>query len=157
MTKHDSKKCQACIMGKFNRSKLTTKRIPTTEVMHTLHSDIQGPFGTATLAGGKYAITLLDEATSHSALSITKTKDAATDELRHMILRWEAKTGKKCQVLFTDRGGEYVGNYLKEWCLSKGITHHFSVPRTPEQNGRAERLNQTLTNITRTFTISIQT
>jgi hypothetical protein len=30
-----------------------------------------------------------------------------------------------------------------------GIKHNFSVPRTPEQNGVAERLNQTLNNIVR--------
>jgi transposase InsO family protein len=66
-----------------------------------------------------------------------------------MILLWEAETQKKCCVLFTDRGGEYTNSLLKEWCLSKSIVHHYSVPRTPEQNGRAERFNQTITNICR--------
>jgi hypothetical protein len=147
--KHDSKKCQTCIMAKYRRSKLTSPRTPTDIPMHTLHSDLQGPFSNATLAGGKYVVSLLDEATGKGGVSITKTKDADVDELRRMILLWEAETQKKCCVLFTDRGGEYTNSLLKEWCLSKSIVHHYSVPRTPEQNGRAERFNQTITNICR--------
>jgi hypothetical protein len=101
------------------------------------------------LAGGKYVISLLDEATGKGGVSVTKTKDSVVDELRRMILLWEAETQKKCWVLFTDRGGEYANSLLKEWCLNKSIVHHFSSPRTPEQNGRAERFNQTITNICR--------
>jgi hypothetical protein len=150
LIKHKSKTCQTCIMGKFNRTSLKSHtRIPTDEVMHTLHSDIQGPLSVPTLAGGKYVVTLIDEASSKGGVSIVRTKDAGSDELRRMILTWEAETGKKCHVLFTDRGGEYTGNYLKDWCLARSIKHEYSVPRTPEQNGRAERFNQTITNICR--------
>jgi hypothetical protein len=107
--KHNSKTCQTCIMGKFNRISLKKhSKVPTTEVMHTLHSDIQGPLPTPTLAGGKYVVTLLDEASSKGGVSIVRTKDASSDELRRMILAWETETGKKCHVLVTYRGGEYI-------------------------------------------------
>jgi hypothetical protein len=149
VAKHDSTKCQTCIMAKRRRSKLTKPRTPSDKPLHTCHSDIQGPFHCTTIAGGKYMVSLVDEATTHGDVSVTKTKDAAVDELRRMILVWEAKTQKKCCVLFTDRGGEYANHRLKEWCLAKSIDHQFSVPRTPEQNGRAERFNQTITNICR--------
>jgi len=66
-----------------------------------------------------------------------------------MINEWENKVGAKCHILFTDRGGEYVGAEMKTYCAQKGIKHDFSVPRTPAENGKAERLNQTLNNITR--------
>jgi hypothetical protein len=94
-------------------------------------------------------ISLLCEATGKGGVSITKTKDSAVDELRRMILTWEAETQKKCWVLFTDRGGEYTNNLLRAWCLARSIKHHYSQPRTPEINGRAERFNQTITNICR--------
>mgnify|MGYP002141276194 CR=1 FL=1 len=84
-------------------------------------------------------------------MSIIKTKSAAADEIRRMLLVWEAKTGKTCHVLFTDRGGEYVGHELRDWCLNRKILHHYSTPRTPQQNGRAERFNQTIANIMRSL------
>jgi hypothetical protein len=67
----------------------------------------------ATLAGGKYMVSLVDEATGKGGASVTKTKDSAVDELRRMILLWEAETQKKCWVLFTDRGGEYANGLVK--------------------------------------------
>jgi hypothetical protein len=88
--KHDSKKCQTCIMAKFRRSKLTEPRTPTDIPMHTLHADLQVPFHVATLAGGKYMVSLVDEATGKGGASVTKTKDSAVDELRRMIMLWEA-------------------------------------------------------------------
>jgi hypothetical protein len=98
-----------------------------------------------------YVVSLVDEASSNGAVSIIKTKSAAADEIRRLILIWEAKTQKKCRVLFTDRGGEYVGLELKEWCLNRSIMHHYSTPRVPQQNGRAERFNQTIANIMRSL------
>jgi hypothetical protein len=98
-----------------------------------------------------YVVSLVDEASSNGAVSIIKTKSAAADEIRRLILVWEAKTQKKCRVLFTDRGGEYVGLELKEWCLNRSIMHHYSTPRVPQQNGRAERFNQTIANIMRSL------
>jgi hypothetical protein len=148
--KHTSIKCQTCVMAKFNRAKFKARE-RTEEVMHTLHSDITGPWSTPSLGGGLYVISLLDEASGNGAVSIIKSKSAGPDEIRRLILLWEAKTGKKCKVLFTDRGGEYVGTELKEWCLNRGILHYYSTPRTPQQNGRAERFNQTIANIMRSL------
>jgi transposase InsO family protein len=148
--KHKSISCQTCVMAKFNRTKFKTRE-KTEEVMHTLHSDITGPWSTPSLGGGLYVVSLVDEASSNGAVSIIKTKSAAADEIRRLILVWEAKTQKKCRVLFTDRGGEYVGLELKEWCLNRSIMHHYSTPRVPQQNGRAERFNQTIANIMRSL------
>jgi hypothetical protein len=147
--KHKSIACQTCIMAKFNRSKFDKSRTRTEEVMHTLHSDITCPWPTASLGGGQYCVSLVDEASGKGGLSVIKSKDTASDELRRLILVWETKTGKKCRVLFTDRGGEYVSKEFQEWCLSRNIDHQYSVPRTPQQNGRAERFNQTIANIMR--------
>jgi hypothetical protein len=114
--KHTSIKCQTCVMAKFNRAKFKARE-RTEEVMHTLHSDITGPWSTPSLGGGLYVVSLIDEASGNGGVSVIKHKSAGADEIRRLILQWEAKTGKRCKVLFTDRGGEYVGNELKEWCL----------------------------------------
>ena len=38
-----------------------------------------------------------------------------------------------------------------EFCESKGISQTFSAPRTPQQNGVAERKNRTLIEVARTM------
>ena len=40
---------------------------------------------------------------------------------------------------------------MKEFCNEKGITHTFSAPRTPQQNGVVERNNITLIEAARTM------
>ena len=40
---------------------------------------------------------------------------------------------------------------MKNFCDDKGITHTFSTPRTPQQNGVVERKNRTLIKVERTM------
>jgi Reverse transcriptase (RNA-dependent DNA polymerase) len=116
-----------------------------------------GPYPVLSLGGMSYVLTLLCEHSSYCDVAILKCKSDAPAALQRMITAWEVHTGQKCKFLFTDRGGEYVGSVLASWCASKGIVHEFSVPRTPEQNGKAERLNQTLNNIMRSLLFQYDT
>jgi transposase InsO family protein len=51
----------------------------------------------------------------------------------------------------TDNGGEYVTKDLKGFFELKGIIHEFTPPYSPESNGVAERLNQTIGEALRAF------
>ena len=46
----------------------------------------------------------------------------------------------------SDNGGEYVGKLFQEELGKTGTVHLTTAPDTPEQNGLAERMNQTLVN-----------
>ncbi|SCZ92934.1 BZ3500_MvSof-1268-A1-R1_C068g00341 [Microbotryum saponariae] len=50
-------------------------------------------------------------------------------------------TNARLRILRTDNGGEYRSNAFTEFCKSKGIRRQYSIPYTPQQNGRAERVN----------------
>jgi transposase InsO family protein len=52
--------------------------------------------------------------------------------------------GTKLRGLRTDNGLEFVYEQFNEFCRLKGIKRHMTVPRTPQQNGLAERMNKTL-------------
>ena len=48
---------------------------------------------------------------------------------------------------YTDRGTEWKGNNGHEfvqWCKENNISQHFTKPRTPQTNGKAERVIRTL-------------
>ena len=61
------------------------------------------------------------------------------------------ETGSSINTIRTDNGGEYNGKDLEVWLKEKGIKHETSVPRTPEQNGVAERLNRTILECSRSI------
>ena len=56
----------------------------------------------------------------------------------------ENQTGKKIKRLRTDNGLEFCWSEFDQFCKDEGIARHRTVRNTPQQNGVAERMNQTL-------------
>nr|GFB26002.1 retrovirus-related Pol polyprotein from transposon TNT 1-94 [Tanacetum cinerariifolium] len=55
------------------------------------------------------------------------------------------------KVIRSDNGTEFKNSDLNQFCGMKGIKREFSVPRTPQQNGIAEKKNRTLIEAARTM------
>ncbi|XP_019459949.1 PREDICTED: uncharacterized protein LOC109359708 [Lupinus angustifolius] len=56
----------------------------------------------------------------------------------------ETQTWKKTKKLRTDNGLEFCNGDFNELCTNNGIARHKIIPRNPQQNGVAERMNMTL-------------
>ena len=56
----------------------------------------------------------------------------------------ETQTGRRVKTLRSDNGGEYTTNPFFEVYQDEGIKRHFTVRKTPQQNGVAERMNRIL-------------
>jgi transposase InsO family protein len=63
---------------------------------------------------------------------------------RDLVLHAEILTGLSITSVRLDCGGKYLGQELLQFFTSKGISYQYSVPHLPQQNGRAERFNQTI-------------
>ncbi|GJU32074.1 ribonuclease H-like domain-containing protein [Tanacetum coccineum] len=59
----------------------------------------------------------------------------------------------KVKVIRCDNGTEFKNSVMNQFCEMKGIRREFSVARTPQQNGVAERKNRTLIEATRTMLV----
>ncbi|KAL0415707.1 UNVERIFIED_CONTAM: Retrovirus-related Pol polyprotein from transposon TNT 1-94 [Sesamum latifolium] len=57
----------------------------------------------------------------------------------------ENQTSRKIKYLRSDNGTEYKNSQFQKFCEEHGIQKHFSVRKTPQQNGVAERMNMSLT------------
>ena len=66
----------------------------------------------------------------------------------------EANFNLKIENLYCDNGGEYLSNEFKDFCATKGITYPLTVSHTPQQNGLAERMNRTITEMARAMVIA---
>lgn len=62
----------------------------------------------------------------------------------------ELQTGHKIKCLRSDGGGVYTSNAFRDYLADSGIQYHVTAPHTPQQNGVAERINQSLANSVRT-------
>lgn len=63
----------------------------------------------------------------------------------------ENQSGYNIKVLRTDRGGEFVSKEFNQFCEENGIHRELTAPYTPEQNGVAERKNQTIMEMARSM------
>ncbi|KAL0440958.1 UNVERIFIED_CONTAM: Retrovirus-related Pol polyprotein from transposon TNT 1-94 [Sesamum radiatum] len=61
----------------------------------------------------------------------------------------ETQTGRKIKYLRSDNGTEYTDSQSQKFCEEHRIQRHFSVRKTPQQNGVAERMNMSLTEMAR--------
>ena len=96
----------------------------------------------------------IDDKTHYLWVYILKRKD----EVLHKFLKWKAveekSTGRRLKILRTDNGGEYTSaefeSYLS-YLKTEGVLRQLTIPKTPEQNGIAERMNRTLVETVRSM------
>ena len=69
-----------------------------------------------------------------------KTKDQVLFIFKELHARVERESSRKLKAVQADNKGEYRGQF-EEYCRSKGILLEFTVPKTPELNGLAKRMN----------------
>ncbi|GJS29972.1 putative ribonuclease H-like domain-containing protein [Tanacetum coccineum] len=79
------------------------------------------------------------------------TKDETSGILKSFITEIENLVDKKVKVIRCDNGTEFKNRVMSEFCEKKGIKREYSVARTPQQNGVAERRNRTLIEAARTM------
>nr|GEX15518.1 hypothetical protein [Tanacetum cinerariifolium] len=78
-------------------------------------------------------------------------KDETAFILKTFIIGLENLLSLKVKIIRCDNGTEFKNSNLNQFCELKGIKREFSVPRTPQQNGIAERKNRTLIEAARTL------
>nr|GEV53229.1 putative ribonuclease H-like domain-containing protein [Tanacetum cinerariifolium] len=79
------------------------------------------------------------------------TKDETYEILKNFITCIENQIDHKVITIKCDNETEFKNMIMNEFCEIKGIKREFSVPRTPQQNGVAERKNRTLIEAVRTM------
>ncbi|GJS66652.1 putative ribonuclease H-like domain-containing protein [Tanacetum coccineum] len=70
-----------------------------------------------------------------------------------MVKKIENQLDHKVKVIRCDNGTEFKNSVMNQFCEMKGIKREFSVARTPQQNGVAERRNRTLIEAARTMLV----
>jgi len=105
------------------------------------------------LGGSKYMLIIIDDNTRYVWIYFLKTKD----EVFKYFMLWKAmvekSTGRKVKTLRSDNGGEYTSKQFQDYLDSEGVKHERTIPKTPQQNGVAERFNRTIIEMVRTMLI----
>ncbi|GJU30673.1 putative ribonuclease H-like domain-containing protein [Tanacetum coccineum] len=98
-----------------------------------------------------YCLVVTDDFSRFSWVLFLATKDETSKILKTFIIGIENLIDLKVKVIRCDNGTEFKNRVMNQFCEMKGIKREFSVARTPQQNGVAERKNRTLIEAARTM------
>ena len=105
--------------------------------------------------GSRYMLTFTDDFSRYTTAYFIESKSEVLSKFMEYVNSVEKHTGchitklniqseEDVKVLRSDNGGEYTSNNFAKFCAEKGISHEFTVPYCPQQNGVAERMNRTI-------------
>src|ERR1044072_5809073 len=104
-----------------------------------------GPTKEPSMGGSRYFVTFADDFSRKVWVYFMVHKSEVFAKFKVWKAEVENQTGRKIKYLRTDNGTEYTEKSFIKFCEENGIHRHFSVRKTPHQNGVAERINRTLT------------
>ncbi|KAI3729851.1 hypothetical protein L6452_18522 [Arctium lappa] len=137
--------CVACLKGKQHKTSHKTKEINSiSSCLQLLHMDLFGPTNVMSIGKKSYCLVIVDDYSRFTWVFFLRTKDETSGLIKSFILRIENQTNQKVKVIRSDNGTEFKNFDLNTFCEEKGIERQYSAPRTPQQNGIAERRNRTL-------------
>jgi transposase InsO family protein len=143
--------CEGCELGKLHRLIFPSSGTTTTKPLELLHTDVCGPMKEPSLGGNLYFTTVLDDYSGYSIAEPHRHKSDAEDIVKRAVNMLENATDLKVKTIRSDRGGEFLNEALKDFYAGKGIQQQATAPYSPEQNGKAERLNRVLVERTRSM------
>ena len=102
--------------------------------------DLVGPV-TESVYGNKYFLTILDVFSRYGWVIFLMNKSDTFNKFYEWFNLINNKYNKRIKYLRTDNGLEFCNNKFKHFCSIYGIQHQLTVPYSPQQNGKVERLN----------------
>jgi hypothetical protein len=139
-----------CQLGKQTRAAhKKTSGILTSKNLELLHMDLMGPTRTASLAGKRYILVIVDDFSRYTWAIPIREKSDAFDTTQHLFKKIQVE--QNCQIvrIRSDHGREFENSKFEEFCRSYGIKQEFSSPITPQQNGVVERKNMVIQEMAR--------
>ncbi|GKC89026.1 putative ribonuclease H-like domain-containing protein, partial [Tanacetum coccineum] len=118
--------CVACQKGKQHKASCKAKLVSSiSQPLQMLHMDLFGPTSVRSINHKTYCLVVIDDFNMFS---------------------WVFFLATKSETKFKNRE-------MDEFCGQKGIKREYSIARTPQQNGVAERKNKTLIEAARTMLV----
>ena len=138
--------------GKFSKTSFKAKKVvSTSRPLELLHIDLFGPMKTASINGKKYGLVIVDDYSRWTWVKFLRHKDESHSVFASFCSQVQNEKSCKIVRVRSDHGGEFENKDFEKLFDENGISHDFSCPRTPQQNGVVERKNRTLQEMAHTM------
>ncbi|XP_024200625.1 uncharacterized protein LOC112203962 [Rosa chinensis] len=142
-----------CKIGKQARSPhKIINAATTTRVLELLHMDLMGPAQTESIGGKKYILVIVDNFSRYTWVNFLRDKGETFESFKglNQRIKIEKQSTNMCLVrVRSDNGTEFKNAAFANYFHELGVSHEFSAPITPQQNGIVERKNRVLLDMAR--------
>ncbi|KAF9799838.1 hypothetical protein IEO21_10490 [Rhodonia placenta] len=139
--------CEICAKAKQPREPFPPER-SSPQADHygaRVHTDVWGKAPIRTLAGKEYYVLFLDDHTDEAVVMLMSRKSDTFSRYKTYNAWVKAQRGVSViQELQSDRGGEYISDEFSAYLEGEGTVRRLTSHDSPQQNGKAERLNRTV-------------
>ena len=136
--------CEPCLEGKMTKRPFNAKGRRAQELLELVHTDVCRPMSTQAKGGYEYFMTFTDDYSRYGYVYLMKRKFEAFEKFKKFRAEVKNQLGKHIKAMRSNHGGEYLLGDFKDYLTQNGIVSQLTSPRTPQQNGVAERRNRTL-------------
>jgi len=131
--------CESCMLGKSSKLPFHCRQTYANSFLHTLHTDVWGPASVSSYNGFRFYLLIVDEYSHYIWLFPMARKSNVAMIFPAFLQQMAKQFTNSVKIIQSDGGGEFVNTVLQTYFAANGIIHILSCPRTPEQNGLAER------------------
>ena len=100
--------------------------------MEQVHTDVCGPFSTASTAKKRYYVIFIDDFSRRCWIYFMQKKDRTFLRFCEFKALVEKESRKKIKALRSDNGGEYVSQQFKDFRAAEGIKWELTAPHNPQ-------------------------
>jgi len=136
-------KCKICAKSKLRNFPFYSNIKRASEPFELIHMDTV-TISDYSLYGNKYILSILDDYSRFGWVIFLKSKGDVFNAFHNWFLKVKNIFNKSVKHLRTDNGTEFSNNNFDNFCNLNGIIHEYTVPYSPQQNGRIERLHGSL-------------
>ncbi|KAM1179120.1 hypothetical protein ACFX1X_018618 [Malus domestica] len=144
--------CEGCLLGKqFRKSFPNESTTRAQKPLELIHTDACGPIKPNSLGKNNYFLFFINDFSRKTWVYFLKQKSEVFGAFKKFKAAVENESGCKIKAMRSDRGGEFTSKEFQEFCEANGIRRPLTVPRSPQQNGVAERKNRTILDMARSM------
>ena len=131
--------CVTCPMGKLTKQPYALSHSRATQAFELLHIHIWGPYKVQTREGFRIFLTIIDDHSRTTWVTLLKQKSNSFIALQRFITLAGTPFGKKVKIVRSDNALEFKDTQCRTLYDSHGIIHQTTCVDKAQQNERCER------------------
>ena len=126
----ETKPCDVCHFSKQTSLSFNNSSSYFEHVFYLIHVDIWGPYGTTSIHGHRFFLTIMDDHNRFCWVFLMKTKAEIRDAITKFVIMINTQFQKKIKIICSDNGSEFMCRDLYD---NLGIIHQTSCIETPNK------------------------